>query len=601
MGEPGGVELEVEADAEQAAEVFGALDVAAHPVEVFGDPAEHLRTSPPGRVGASAAAVEDPRVLGPPALRAVDHEAPLGQRDAGQAAGQDGDVVAVEDERAEVDMSPFEPAVDEGRVLAQADRRLRDVAPRVRLDLPRELLALRRRRSRADQHPVAPRRVDGLDDQGRQVRQDVLLLRGDRRAEGLDVRQQWVLAQVVADDVGDVGIDPLVVGHPGADRIGQRDVPRAVGADQARDAELAVGSERQGVEEVVVHPAVDHVHPLQAAGRPHEDLAAVEHQVAPLDQLDPHLAGEEAVLVVRRVVHPGREHDDGRIVAARRGDLPEHRPEVRRVILDRPHVVLLEQEREDVLHHLPILEHVAHPRGGAAVVLENEELAVGVADQVDPRDVDVNVLRYRQADKLAAVARGPQDQLDRDHPVLEDLTLVVDVVQEQVQRADPLLEPPLQPVPLVAGDQPRDRIEGDDLLHPLVATVDRERDPLMPHRQVGHLVTALQLRGPERVEAVAERRVVRPWPAVGDKHLIERHRVVASEEPHAGCGIRHQHGRPVFKGVSPGRGFRKGNPAFPNQRNASVQTAHDPARRHPRAAGPSVSYASLTPRIHAYP
>ena len=165
---------------------------------------------------------------------------------------------------------------------------------------------------------------------------------------------------------------------------------------------------------------------------------------------------------------------------------------------------------------------------------------------------------------------------------------MVDVVDEQVQRPDPLLEPALEPVPLVAGDQPRDRVERDDPLDPLVAAVDRERDPLVPHHQVGHLVTALQLRGPERVEAVAERRVVRPWPAVGDKHLIERHRVVASEEPHAGCGIRHQHGRPVFKGVSLGRGFRKGNTAFPNQRNASVRTARDPARRRPRAAGPSV-------------
>ena len=39
------VELEKEPDVEQAGHVFGTLEVAAHPEEVFGDAAEHLRSS----------------------------------------------------------------------------------------------------------------------------------------------------------------------------------------------------------------------------------------------------------------------------------------------------------------------------------------------------------------------------------------------------------------------------------------------------------------------------------------------------------------------------------------------------------------------------
>ena len=70
--------------------------------------------------------------------------------------------------------------------------------------------------------------------------------------------------------------------------LASADVARAVGVDQPGDAELAVGAERQRVEEVVVDPAVDHVHPLEPAGRPHEDAVLVDDQVAPLDQLDPH-------------------------------------------------------------------------------------------------------------------------------------------------------------------------------------------------------------------------------------------------------------------------------------------------------------------------
>ena len=136
---PDGVELEVEPDVEQPGDVLGPLDVAADPVEVLGDPAEHLRRSSAASgaagPGVGGAAAEDPGVLGPAPLRAVDHQAPPGQGHPGQAAGQDLDLLAVEDERAEVDVPAFEVAVDERRVLAQADRRLGDVAPRVGLDL----------------------------------------------------------------------------------------------------------------------------------------------------------------------------------------------------------------------------------------------------------------------------------------------------------------------------------------------------------------------------------------------------------------------------------------------------------------------------------
>ena len=182
--------------------------------------------------------------LVPPALRAVDHQAPPRQGHPGQAAGQDLDLLAVEDERPQVDVPALEVAVDERRVLAQRDRRLGDVAARVGLDLARELLALRGRGGRADQHAVAPRAVDRLDHQLVQVGQDVLPVRRHQRAEGLDVGQDRVLVQVVADDLGDERVDPLVVGHAGADGVGQPEVPRPVGADQPGDAELAVAAER---------------------------------------------------------------------------------------------------------------------------------------------------------------------------------------------------------------------------------------------------------------------------------------------------------------------------------------------------------------------
>ena len=140
---------------------------------------------------------------------------------------------------------------------------------------------------------------------------------------------------------------------------------------------------------------------------------------------------------------------------------------------------------------------------------------------------------HLQADALAAIARGPEDQLGRDDPVREDQPVVVDVVDEQVQGPDPLLQPALDPVPLVGGDQPGDRVERDDPLDPLVAAVDGEGDPLMPHHQVGRPVAALQLVGPELAEPVVQRRVVRARPAPGAANIssypARRYRLKSSE------------------------------------------------------------------------
>ena len=41
-----GVELEVQPDVEQPGDVLGTLEVAAHPEEILGDPAQHDRLTP---------------------------------------------------------------------------------------------------------------------------------------------------------------------------------------------------------------------------------------------------------------------------------------------------------------------------------------------------------------------------------------------------------------------------------------------------------------------------------------------------------------------------------------------------------------------------
>src|SRR5207248_5991266 len=89
---------------------------------------------------------QNPGVLAAAALRTVDHETASRQGDPRQPARQHLHPLAEQYEWPQVDVPAFEPTLDQRRVLTQRDRRLGDVAARVRRHLAGELRPLPRRR-----------------------------------------------------------------------------------------------------------------------------------------------------------------------------------------------------------------------------------------------------------------------------------------------------------------------------------------------------------------------------------------------------------------------------------------------------------------------
>ena len=75
-------------------------------------------------------------------------------------------------------------------------------------------------------------------------------------------------------------------------------------------------TEGERVKEIVVDPPINHVDTFQTAGGAAENLAAIEHQVAPFNQLYTHLAGEKAVLVIGGIVDAGRQNHHGGVIAS---------------------------------------------------------------------------------------------------------------------------------------------------------------------------------------------------------------------------------------------------------------------------------------------
>ena len=102
-----------------------------------------------------------------------------------------------------------------------------------------------------------------------------------------------------------------------------------------------------------------------------------------------------------------------------------------------------------MLHELAILQHVRHAGRATQVVLQHVDLAVGVANQVGARDVAPDAVWRFQTDALRPKSVGRFHHFGRYHAVANDPLLVIDVVQQHVERDDSLHQSAFDPFPFV--------------------------------------------------------------------------------------------------------------------------------------------------------
>ena len=183
------------------------------------------------------------------------------------------------------------------------------------------------------------------------------------------------------------------------------------------------------------------------------------------------------------------------------------------VVRDLADADLLGEVREGALHQMPVLDDVGHARRRARVVLEHLEAAVGVAHEVDAGDCHIGAERQVDAVHLAPVVRIARDELGRDEAVLEDLLLVVDVLDEPVDRGDALDAARLDDLPVGGRDDARDDVEGQDAVDRVLVGVNGEGDAEIEELAVGGARAALQRRGLEAAEALPDFLGVRRRPS----------------------------------------------------------------------------------------
>ena len=439
----------------------------------------------------------------------------------------------MEDEGAEVDVARLELAVDEAGSAGEVEDGLGDEVGRVGADLLGVLLALLGGRVRADEHSVAAGLADALDDEVLQVVQRVFEVFGPTAETGVYVGEYRLLCQIVADHVGDVGVDALVVGDAGSGRVDEGDVAELVGVHEAGRAEQRVGAEDEWVYEVVVDAAVDDIDTAQALRGPHVDEPVVDQQVAPLDQFRAELLGQEYVLVEGGVVDSGSEQGDDGVGAPFRGQLLQGPEEDLPVVFDFLHARGAIEAAEACLGGLSVGEHVGHAGWDAQVVFEHFEAVVG-ADEVGAADGDPRAVGGGEAAHLKAVLRAAAHHVNGNHAVVDDgghavqvfaAGRAVDVFKEEVEGLEALGESRFDLPPIGGGHDARDAVYGDDPLVGLVVTVDGEGDALVGERARDPFLDAVEFLGGELRQGLVELLAVLTGSAVRQEHLVVDGRV----------------------------------------------------------------------------
>ena len=411
-----------------------------------------------------------------------------------------------------------ERVADLGGHRGQLHHRLGDPATGVGLDLAAHGRKLLLGGVRAEDDSVAARALHRLDDQFVDAVEDLLAFLVEPAAQGVDIGQQRLLAEVVIDDGGHVGVDQLVVADAVADRAGDHHVARPRSIDDAGHPEYRVGAELHGIEVVVVDAPVDHIDLTVALGGAHVDNVVAAEKVRPLDEFHTHLPGEQRVLEVRGVERSGGEHHHRGIGLVGRRGVAQGPQQMRGVVVDRAHPVSAEQVREHPRHHPTVLHDVGDPRRGAQIVFEHPEGALRITDDVDAGDVDAHAVGRVDADGFAVEVLTGGHQPARDDAVAQDLLVAIDIVEELLQCPDPLSDAAFELRPLGGRDDPGHQIQREG---PLLLAGQRKGDALIDEGPPQRIRASTQFVGTGGSELGVNPLVGGPDAALAVEHFVE--------------------------------------------------------------------------------
>ena len=453
-----------------AHQALGPLRVAAQPEQVLRGPGRHHRhrLHHVGGVGALqpepgeafGLAGQHPGVLAPrPALVGDERVVGVGSHPGEPAGHQHVALLLGHRVGAQDGATRFEHPARQGGRLAEGQRLLAHPGVGAGLDAGPELLALVAGEGPGGDggRPLAV--GEGLDHQVVEAVEHPAQPGRVAAPVGLDRRQEQVLVEQGAAQLGEEREQGRVLDHAAAQGVDHRHVADAAGLEQAGHAQVGVGAELQRVAPGGVDPTEDHVHRFEAAEGAHPDPAVSHPEVGALHERVAEVAGQVAVLERRLAAGAGGEHHDARrAVGVGRHPL-EGGPQLPEERGQADHVGVAVEVGEHPRDHHPVLVGVAHARRGLGAVADDHPVAGGVATQVEGGVAELVAGGETDLVGLADEAVVGEHHLGRQHARREQLAPAVEVAEHQVEQLGPLQQPGLHPGPLLGGEHHRYRVE----------------------------------------------------------------------------------------------------------------------------------------------
>src|SRR5258706_7906529 len=157
-------------------------------------------------------------------------------------------------------------------------------------------------------------------------------------------------------------------------------------------------------------------------------------------------------------------------------------------MLDRRNTVIAEEGGEDFLQHLAIRQHVGDAARYPKIVFQHGEAAVWKPHQVGAADADVNPARDSQIAHFAPEVAATVYQFPGYDAIRENLSAMVNVLEEQIQRRDSLGESTFDFAPFVVGNDSGEEIIRENTFRAFIIAVYGEGYSLILKREVSRLL-----------------------------------------------------------------------------------------------------------------
>jgi hypothetical protein len=127
-------------------------------------------------------------------------------------------------------------------------------------------------------------------------------------------------------------------------------------------------------------------------------------------------------------------------------------------------------------------------------------LSVPVPYQIRTSDMTPNAARHIEPYALRSEGRGGEDNFLGNSLVFKDFLIVVDVIQEQIQRVDALFQAAFDIVPVTGFHNARHDVEREDLFGTFIAAIYGKGDAHVIHGSFCRFLAGQDLAIPERCD-----------------------------------------------------------------------------------------------------